>query len=105
MGEIVIAAYRPKPGQEAALLDLTRDHVPYLRQLGLVTDRPALTLRNRNGVVLEIFEWRDGGTAAAHEMPEIHALWEKYAAVCDYTKLTELPEASDLFAMFTPIDF
>jgi hypothetical protein len=104
MGEIVIAAYRPKPGQEAALLNLTRGHVPYLRELGLVTDRPALALRNREGVVLEIFEWRDGGAQAAHKMPEIHELWGKYAAVCDYTKLAELPEAADLFAMFTPLD-
>lgn len=104
MGEIVIAAYRPKPGQDAALLDLTKDHVPYLRRLGLVTDRPALAMRNRDGVVLEVFEWRDGAVDAAHKMPEIHALWEKYGAVCDYTKLTDLPEAADLFAMFTPID-
>jgi len=104
MGEIVVAAYKPKPGQDAVLLDLTRAHVPYLRSLGLVTDRPALAMRGQDGTILEIFEWRDGAAARAHEMPEIHELWEKYGAICDFTKLETLPEAKNLFAMFTPID-
>jgi hypothetical protein len=104
MGEMVIAAYKPKPGREAGLLALTRAHVPYLRSLGLVTDRPALAMQARDGTILEVFEWRDGAAARAHEMPEIHDLWAKYADVCDYTKLQALPEAQNLFAMFTPID-
>ena len=32
MGDMVIVAYRPKPGKEADLLALTRDHVPALAQ-------------------------------------------------------------------------
>jgi hypothetical protein len=81
MGEIVIAAYKPKPGQDSALLDLTRAHVPYLRSLGLITFRPALAMRGKDGTILEIFEWHDGAAARAHEMREIHKLWEKYSAV------------------------
>ncbi len=37
---IVIVAYRPKPGKDADLLQLTREHVPLLRAEGLVTDHP-----------------------------------------------------------------
>ncbi len=104
MGEVVIAAYRPLPGCAADLAELTRGHVPFLRSLGLVTDRPHLILRAKDGTFLEVFEWRDGGIADAHAHPEIHRLWEKYAAVCTYVPLREVVEAADLFATFSPWD-
>ena len=104
MGDMVIVAYRPKPGQEDALLDLTRDHVPMLRRLGLATDRPCLVMRSGSGVIIEVFEWRDGAIAMAHQTPEIHQMWARYAEVCDYAPLKDLPEAGDLFAQFQPID-
>ena len=45
MGVLVIVAYRPKPGKEARLLELTKEHWPILRGLGLATDRPAYAMR------------------------------------------------------------
>jgi len=104
MGDMVIVAYRPKPGQDAALLDLMRDHVPFLRRLGLATDRPALAMRGSGGVIVEVFEWAEGAVAKAHEHPDIQAMWGRYAAVCDYVPLRDLPEAADMFATFAPID-
>ena len=104
MGEMVIAAYKPKPGRAAELLALARDHAPYLRSLGLVSDRPAVIMAAKDGTILEVFEWLDGAVERAHEMPEIHELWAKYGEVCDYTPLNTLPETANLFAMFTPID-
>ncbi|MEJ2603493.1 MAG: hypothetical protein P8172_09385 [Gammaproteobacteria bacterium] len=104
MGEMVIVAYRPKAGRESELLDLVRDHVPFLRRLGLATDRPASAMRSNNGVIVEVFEWEDGAITSAHENPEVQALWKRFAAVCDYIPLYELPEAKDIFAQFEPID-
>jgi len=104
MGDVVVVAYRPKPGQDAALLDLVRDHVPFLRRLGLATDRPALAMRGRGGVIVEVFEWAEGAVAKAHEHPDIQAMWGRYAAVCDYVQLRELPEAAEMFATFAPLD-
>ncbi len=104
MGDMVIVAYRPKAGREDDLLALTRDHVPELRRLGLATDRPALAMRSSGGIVVEVFEWRDGALATAHSSPEVLAMWDRYAAVCDYMPLKELPEAGDMFAQFEPID-
>jgi len=104
MGDMVIVAYRPKPGQDAALLDLIRDHVPFLRRLGLATGRPPLAMRGQNGVIVEVFEWAPGAVASAHETPEVLALWQQYAAVCDYVPLHQLPEAREMFATFAPID-
>ena len=61
MPVIVIAAYRPKPGQDAALLEILRDHVPYLRRemlrtlaglkTGVMTSASAETLA---GIAAEI---------------------------------------------------
>ena len=104
MGDMVLVSYRPKPGQEDALLALTLEHVPFLRRLGFATDRPALAMRSRTGVVIEVFEWCDGALAKAHQNPAVLQMWERYAEVCDYTPLKELPETADLFAQFEPID-
>ena len=103
MGDVVIVAYRPKPGHEAALLDLTRSHVPQLRSLGLATERPGLVLRAADGVVVEVFEWAEGGIDAAHSRPEVTALWARYAEVCDVVKLRDLREADMMFAQFRPL--
>jgi hypothetical protein len=103
MTNIVIVAYRAKPGCIEALLDLTRDHVPLLRRLGLATDRPPIVMQNRDGVIVEVFEWADGGIDRAHQHPDVHALWQRYAEVCDYVPLNTLPETTDMFATFAPV--
>jgi hypothetical protein len=104
MGDMVIVSYRPKPGREGDLLALTREHVPILRRLGLATDRPTLAMRSKCGAVIEVFEWRDGAIASAHQNPEVQAMWARSAEVCDYAPLNTLPEAAELFAAFEPID-
>jgi len=105
MGTAVIVAYRPKPGQAAALEALAREHVPLLRRLGLATERVATTLRADDGTLVEIFEWCDGAIETAHQLPEIQALWDRYRLVCDFIPLAQLPVAQDMFAHFTPLDF
>lgn len=104
MGDMVIVAYRAKPGCEARLTELLADHVPHLRRLGLATERPALAMRNRDGVFVEVFEWEEGAVAMAHEHPDVQKLWAEYAELCDYVPLRELPEAADMFAHFEPVD-
>jgi hypothetical protein len=101
---MVIVAYKPKPGKEADLLQLTREHVPLLRAEGLATDRPVTACRARDGTVVETFEWAPGSVARAHSNPAVMKLWERYASACDIVPLTSLPEASNMFASFTPID-
>ncbi|QYE37129.1 hypothetical protein KZX46_22320 (plasmid) [Polymorphobacter sp. PAMC 29334] len=105
MADMVIVGYQPKPGHEGDLLNLIREHVPELRRLGLATERPALAMRAKGGVILEVFEWKEGALASAHENPYILAMWARYSAVCDYVPLNKLPEAQDMFAQFQPIDF
>ncbi len=104
MGDMVIVAYRPKPGRGPELLALAKRHVPVLRRLGLATDRPASAMQGEGGVIVEVFEWQEGAMAAAHQHPEALALWQDYAAVCDYVPLRTLPEAAAMFARFEPLD-
>ena len=101
---IVIVAYKPKPGKEADLLQLTREHVPLLRAEGLATGHPVTACQARDGTIVEVFEWADGGVQRAHTNPVVMKLWERYAAACDIVPLTSLPEASTMFASFTPLD-
>jgi len=101
---IVIAAYRPKPGKEADLLELTREHVPLLRAEGLATDHPVTACQAKDGTVVEVFEWAAGGIERAHSNPAVLRLWERYAAACDYVPLVSLAESSTQFASFTPLD-
>lgn len=103
MTDIVIVAYRAKPGYIEALLELTRGHVPLLRRLGLATDHPAIVMQNRDGVIVEVFEWADGGVDRAHQHPDVQALWQRYAEVCDYVPLNTLPESREMFATFAPV--
>lgn len=104
MGDVVIDGYKPKRGKEDELLGLVREHVPYLRKLGLATDRAPIALKSRDGIVVEIFEWCDGAVEQAHSNPAVQKLWDEYVKVCDYVPLVGLSEFSDMFAQFVPID-
>jgi hypothetical protein len=100
---VVIVAYRPKPGKAADLLQLTREHLPLLREEGLATAREAIVCTAQDGIVVEVFEWEAGGAAAAHTNERVKALWARYWSACDMVKLQDLPEAAQMFAGFAPL--
>ncbi len=102
MGDICIVAYRPKAGREAELDTLIADHAPFLRRIGLATERPSTLMRGADGVVIDVFEWKDGAIATAHEHPQVLEMWGRYGEVCDYVPLHELPEAKMMFTQFRP---
>ena len=89
MGRIVIVAYRPKPGRAEELKTLVRSHVTKLQALGLATTREPLAL--------EAIE-------EAHANPEVQALWDEFAAVCEYLPVGELAEAGQLFSEFEALN-
>jgi hypothetical protein len=98
---LVIVAYKPKPGKEAELLQLTREHVPFLRAEGLATDHPVTACQAQDGTIVEVFEWAAGGAERAHNNPAVLALWSRYAVACDIIPLSTVPEAATMFASFT----
>jgi hypothetical protein len=105
VGVPVIVCYRPRPGMEDALVGLVREHLPVLRAEELVTDRPATAMRGEDGTVVEVFEWRSqDAIARAHDLPAVQALWARFEQACEYVPLAELPEVSQLFPSFEPIE-
>jgi quinol monooxygenase YgiN len=105
MGVISVAAFRPKPGREAELLRVIADRLPLLRRLGLATDRAPINARSRDGVILHISEWAgEEAIECAHRTPEVLALWDRFAACCDFVSLETLAEAREEFATFEAID-
>jgi hypothetical protein len=102
--QIVIVAYKPKPGKLDDLLQLTREHLAILRAEGLATERSAIVGQAADDTVVEVFEWEAGGVEKAHTNPRVGALWSRYAQACDIVPLKMLAEAGDLFASFAPFD-
>jgi len=105
MGRIVIVAYKPKAGKAEELKELTKTHVPRLRQEGLVTDRKPIIMEAADGTVIEVFEWLDAAAIErAHQNGVVHQLWAEYAEVCDYVNLNSVGETGNMFAEFNSID-
>ncbi len=101
---IVIVAYKPKPGKDDDLLQLTREHVPLLRSLGLATDHPVTACRAADGTIVEVFEWEAGALERAHTNPVVGELWQRYFAACEIVPLSQLAEAGEMFAGFEPVE-
>lgn len=105
MGKFVIVAYRPRPGKEQELLQLTREHLPILRSQGLATDRPSYVMKAADGTIIEVFEWKSAeAIAAAHQNPVWQAMCARYSAACEYISLESLSESKNMFAEFDPVD-
>lgn len=105
MGILVIACYRPHTGKEDALAEEVRAHVPTLRSWGLATEREPVLMRSADGTVVEVFEWvSQHAIDQAHEDPKVQDMWARFATVCDYVAVSDLPEAGEAFAGFTPLD-
>lgn len=104
MGRFVIVAYTPKSGQEQALLAVVKKHIDVLKTENLVSDKPAYVMRASDGTFVEVFEWRSADAIdQAHSNAAVQALWEEFAAVCEFTPLTQLKEAHEMFAEFDAV--
>jgi len=104
MGSISIACYKPRPGCAEALLDLVRNHLPPLREQGLVTDRTPIVMRTADGTIVEIFEWvSQEAIAGAHTNPAVLDLWKRFEAVCWYETPANLAEFKNMFSHFEAV--
>ncbi len=102
---IAIVCFRPKRGKSKQLVDLVQEHVPTLRSLGLATARDAIIGRAKDGTIVEVFEWvSQDAIDRAHIDPTVGAMWKRFEKLCSYGTLTDLAEATALFACFEPIE-
>lgn len=105
MTEFVIAIYKPKPdGLETLKAELRRHHGVLVGE-GLATERKPLLMSAKDGTVLEIFEWVDHEAAStAHENDKVMAVWNRMAAVCEFSTLNALEESQGPFPHFQPFE-
>lgn len=103
--QVVFAAYKPNEGKEDELKKLIQQHVPVLRDLELITDRPTLTLKAKDGTYIEVIEWIDVNAAdQAHEHPRVAEIWEKMGAISQFIPMSKLPESARAFSHYEVID-
>jgi quinol monooxygenase YgiN len=95
-----LVTYLPKPGREAALLDLVRGHWPVLRRLDLATETVPLLWRatdKRSGRIsfVELFEWTNAAASeTAHHTPEVMAVWEAMGPLLDGLELKQVDKVA-----------
>jgi hypothetical protein len=105
MGIIVIVGYKPRLGKEIELEELMKTHNSILKAENLVTERDSIIARARDGTIIEIFEWVSSeAMQSAHENKNVLAMWEQYEKVCEYVPISEVPESSELFSGFMPLN-
>jgi hypothetical protein len=98
---LAVAAYKPKKGQELALMELVNRHLPKLRELGFATDRQNYIAKSQDGTVIEVFEWTSmDAVDAAHQHPAVSDIWEKMALIADFNPLNTLSEFKSPFSDF-----
>lgn len=101
---VAMALYRPHPGKEEELQEIVKQHVPILREEGLITDYPPLLLKAKDGTLIEIFEWKcDEAKNQAHQNPKVQVLWKRMMEVAEMTHLSTLPESDRPFPNFKRI--
>lgn len=104
MGSISVACYRPRPGCEGVLAELVRNHLPPLRDAGLVTGRESIMMRAVDGTIIEVFEWvSQEAIQSAHSNPVVLDLWKRFEAVCTYEIPKNITEFQQMFAHFEAI--
>ena len=102
--EIVFAIYKPHENKENELKKLIAKHIPILKSNKLITDREPVLVQSKNGIYIEIFEWKSNDAVEeAHENPEVQKLWDEMEKVCDFTNLESIEEVREYFPQFKPI--
>lgn len=100
-GLYVIKTYMPNGGKETELENVLKNHWSILHSSGLTTGQEPLFLRNKDGRILEIFEWKD-----KESMDEAHAIdttkqsWNTIMDLATLVPLASLAEANDPYPSF-----
>ena len=80
-------------------------HHAILLAEGLVTERKSIIGKSKDGTIVEVFEWvSEELMQQAHTNVNVLAMWKEYEAVCSYVPIAEVPESSELFSGFTPLN-
>ena len=95
------AMYKPHEGKRDELLEILKEHVPTLREYGMVSERSNYMAQASDGTIIEVFEWlSDEAKNAAHEHPAVARIWERMYGVCSFAHMRHLSESDMQFPDF-----
>lgn len=102
MSYVAIVVRKPFDGKEAALLDLVlKEHHEVLRKGEYVSDRAPLVLSSKEGLIIEVIEWRSRQSVGlALKDPSVIALQTRLSELGELVPLQTLSECSDRVAHF-----
>lgn len=87
MANTVICTFRVRAGAEQAFRQLLDTHWKALHALGMVTDDPPQQFRGEDAqgrpTYVEIFTWKEDAWNAAHEHPDVQAIWGPMEALVE----------------------
>jgi hypothetical protein len=84
----VLCIYRVKKGKESDFKQMLSQHGPALYKAGLTPEgAPKIwksETRENKTVFVEMMQWKDESSShAAHQMPEVMAVWEPMGSLCE----------------------
>jgi hypothetical protein len=94
----VLCIYRVKKGKESEFKQLLAKHGPTLHKAGLTPEGAPKIWRSetRDGgtVFVEMMQWKDESSShAAHQMPEVMAVWEPMGSLTEGMEFLDLQPA------------
>jgi quinol monooxygenase YgiN len=102
---LAFATYKPKPGQDEALMTLVKKHLPILRDLELATENANYIAKALDGTIIEVFEWTSNeAISAAHQHPAVTDIWEKMTLIADFLPMNTLSESQRPFPGFAIVN-
>ncbi len=95
----VLCIYRVKKGKEAEFKKLLKKHGPALKAAGLSGEAAPKIWKAESGrkpgvIFVEQMQWKDhNSSSAAHQMPEVMAVWEPMGELCEGMEFLHLGPA------------
>ena len=95
----VLCIYRVKKGKEADFKKLLKKHGPALKAAGLSGEMAPKIWKAESGrkpgiIFVEQMQWKDHNSSnAAHQMPEVMAVWEPMGELCEGMEFLHLGPA------------
>lgn len=105
MSRTGIVLYRPWKGKEEELISMIRDHFPFLRREGFITNRKTMAMKTKDGCVMVVFEWVSGDSIGeAEKHSGVQKIWMQVSKVSNFEKPSNLKEFQDVFPDFETIE-
>lgn len=103
--KLAFAMYKPNEGKENELKEILKEHLPILKEYGLISAKETYTIRAKDGTIIEIFEWlSEEAKVIAHQHPAMRQLWGRMMAICTFPAMQDLDESKKSFPNFEIVD-